>query len=79
MMNRRILTLAIATFSDITQRKQAEKLLAEYNRILESQVKKRTHELLKVIQKLQSTQKELIESQTIAARGKIACRTCQSS
>lgn len=64
------ITFAIATFSDITQRKEAEKLLAEYNRILESQVKKRTHELLKVIYKFQSTQKELIESQVIAARGK---------
>ncbi|MFK0733620.1 MAG: histidine kinase dimerization/phospho-acceptor domain-containing protein, partial [Gloeotrichia echinulata HAB0833] len=64
------IAFAIATFSDITQRKQAEKLLAEYNRVLESQVKKRTHELLKVIHKFQSTQQELIESQAIAARGK---------
>ena len=64
------IAFAIAPFSDITQRKQAEKLLAEYNRVLESQVKKRTHDLLKVIHKFQSTQQELIESQAIAARGK---------
>ncbi|BAZ00172.1 multi-sensor hybrid histidine kinase [Tolypothrix tenuis PCC 7101] len=64
--------LAIATATDITQGKQADKLLAEYNRLLESQVKKRTQELLKVIHKLQTTQKQLIQSQKIAARGRIA-------
>ncbi|MDZ7960625.1 MAG: ATP-binding protein [Aulosira sp. DedQUE10] len=64
--------LAIATSSDITQGQQADNLLAEYNRLLESQVKKRTQELLKVIQKLQTTQKQLIQSQKIAARGRIA-------
>ncbi|MBD2166537.1 response regulator [Calothrix membranacea FACHB-236] len=64
--------LAIATTTDITQGQQADKLLAEYNRLLESQVKKRTQELLKVIHKLQSTQKQLIQSQKIAARGRIA-------
>ncbi|MBW4563243.1 MAG: response regulator [Mojavia pulchra JT2-VF2] len=58
--------------SENTQGKQTEKLLAEYNCILESQVKKRTQELLKVIQKLQSTQQELIQSQKIAAREKKA-------
>ncbi|WP_009634539.1 AAA family ATPase [Synechocystis sp. PCC 7509] len=33
---------AIATFQDITERKQAEKLLADYNRTLEQQVAQRT-------------------------------------
>ncbi|MEG3863015.1 AAA family ATPase [Microcoleus sp. herbarium12] len=33
---------AIAAFQDITERKQAEKLLAEYNQILEQQVAERT-------------------------------------
>jgi PAS domain S-box-containing protein len=33
---------AIATFQDITERKQAEKLLADYNRTLERQVAQRT-------------------------------------
>ncbi|WP_445628272.1 ATP-binding protein [Nostoc sp. DSM 114167] len=59
---------AIATFFDITQRKQTEKLLAEYNRTLEAQVKKRTEEFQQVIQQLQITQAELIQSQKIAAQ-----------
>ncbi|MEH1785936.1 MAG: ATP-binding protein [Nostoc sp.] len=62
------LAFAIATFFDITQRKQTEKLLAEYNRNLEAQVKKRTEEFQQVIEQLQTTQEELIESQKIAAQ-----------
>ncbi|GAB4185584.1 MAG: AAA family ATPase [Coleofasciculaceae cyanobacterium] len=37
---------AIATFQDITERKQAEKLLADYNRTLEQQVAEQTLQLL---------------------------------
>ncbi|MEH2327970.1 response regulator [Nostoc sp.] len=59
---------AIATFFDITQRKQTENLLAEYNRTLEAQVKKRTEEFQQVIEQLQTTQEELIQSQKIAAQ-----------
>ncbi|MEH2083391.1 MAG: ATP-binding protein [Nostoc sp.] len=59
---------ASATFFDITQRKQTEKLLAEYNRTLEAQVKKRTEEFQQVIEQLQTTQEELIQSQKIAAQ-----------
>ncbi|MEG4085668.1 AAA family ATPase [Microcoleus sp. POL10_C6] len=44
---------AIATFQDITDRKQAEKVLADYNRTLEQQVSDRTLEL----------QREIIERQ----------------
>ncbi|QMS87765.1 response regulator [Nostoc edaphicum CCNP1411] len=62
------LVFAIATFFDITQRKQTEKLLAEYNRTLEAQVKKRTEEFQQVIEQLQTTQEELIQSQEIAAQ-----------
>jgi signal transduction histidine kinase/CheY-like chemotaxis protein len=62
------LTFAMATFFDITQRKQAENLLAEYNRTLEAQVKKRTEEFQQVIEQLQATQEELIQSQKIAAQ-----------
>ncbi|MEH2322196.1 MAG: ATP-binding protein [Nostoc sp.] len=62
------LTFAIATFFDITQRKQAENLLAEYNRTLEAQVKKRTEEFQQAIEQLQITQQELIQSQKIAAQ-----------
>ncbi|MDZ8050919.1 MAG: ATP-binding protein [Aulosira sp. ZfuVER01] len=62
----------IPNFSDVTQPQQADKLLTQYNRLLELQVKKRTQELLKVIQQLQTTQKQLIQSQKIAARGRLA-------
>ncbi|ODG98079.1 histidine kinase [Nostoc sp. KVJ20] len=62
------LAFAMATFFDITQRKQTEKLLAEYNRTLEAQVKKRTEEFQQVIEQLQTTQEELIQSQEIAAQ-----------
>ncbi|MEW6491278.1 MAG: AAA family ATPase [Cyanobacteriota bacterium] len=40
---------AIATFQDITERKQAEKVLADYNRTLEQQVTDRTLELQREI------------------------------
>ncbi len=40
-------TYAVTSFTDITERKQAEKLLADYNRILENQVQKRTEDLAK--------------------------------
>ena len=40
---------AIATFADITDHKQAEKLLADYNRTLEQQVSDRTLELQREI------------------------------
>lgn len=62
------LAFAIATFFDITQRKQTENLLAEYNRTLEAQVKKRTEEFQQAIEQLQITQQELIQSQKIAAQ-----------
>uniref|UniRef100_UPI0035C971B1 histidine kinase dimerization/phospho-acceptor domain-containing protein n=1 Tax=uncultured Nostoc sp. TaxID=340711 RepID=UPI0035C971B1 len=62
------LAFALATFFDITQRKQAENLLAEYNRTLEAQVKKRTEEFQQAIEQLQTTQQELIQSQKIAAQ-----------
>ncbi len=39
------ITHAIATFTDITERKQAEKVLADYNQILEQDVHSRTLEL----------------------------------
>jgi predicted ATPase/signal transduction histidine kinase/CheY-like chemotaxis protein/tRNA A-37 threonylcarbamoyl transferase component Bud32 len=43
------ISYAIATFQDITERKQAEKLLADYNRSLEQKVLERTLELQREI------------------------------
>ncbi|QLE57953.1 AAA family ATPase [Nostoc sp. TCL26-01] len=48
------ITGAIAAFQDITERKQAEKVLADYNRILEAQVAERTEALRQ--------QKELLQT-----------------
>ncbi|PSB24317.1 hybrid sensor histidine kinase/response regulator [filamentous cyanobacterium Phorm 46] len=62
---------AIAAFADITQRKQAEKLVAEYNRTLEIQVAERTQELKTALDNLQTTQEELIQSEKMAALGQL--------
>jgi PAS domain S-box-containing protein len=69
---------AIAAFQDITQRKQAEKLLADYNRTLERQVAERTDELqqknaelAQTLQELKTTQDELIQSEKMAALGQL--------
>ncbi|MEG3898305.1 MULTISPECIES: ATP-binding protein [unclassified Microcoleus] len=62
---------AIAAFADITQRKQAEKLVAEYNRTLEFQVAERTQELKTALENLQTTQEELIQSEKMAALGQL--------
>lgn len=48
-------TYAIAVFQDITERKKAEKFLAQYNRTLELQVKERTQELeQKIVERQQA-------------------------
>ncbi|MCY7382466.1 MAG: HAMP domain-containing protein [Microcoleus sp. CAN_BIN18] len=62
---------AIAAFADITQRKQAEKLVAEYNRTLEVQVAERTQEFKTALENLQTTQEELIQSEKMAALGQL--------
>ncbi|NER37622.1 MAG: response regulator [Oscillatoria sp. SIO1A7] len=62
---------AIAVFQDISDRKQAEKLLAEYNRTLEQQVEERTQELSQTLHDLQATQNELIQSEKMAALGQL--------
>jgi PAS domain S-box-containing protein len=46
------LVYAIAAFQDITERKQAEKLIAEYNHTLEEQVKERTAQLAQANQEI---------------------------
>jgi two-component system sensor histidine kinase ChiS len=65
------LTYAIVAFTDITSRKQAEKLLAEYNRTLEIQVAERTQELSQALDHLKATQQELIQSEKMAALGQL--------
>lgn len=69
---------AIAAFQDITQRKRAEKVLADYNRTLERQVASRTEELqqknqelAQTLQELKTTQDELIQSEKMAALGQL--------
>jgi C4-dicarboxylate-specific signal transduction histidine kinase len=61
----------IITLQDITERKQAEKLLAAYNRTLEQQVVERTQELSQTLNHLQTAQDELIESEKMAALGQL--------
>ncbi|BAU15375.1 serine/threonine protein kinase and signal transduction histidine kinase with GAF and PAS/PAC sensor [Leptolyngbya sp. NIES-3755] len=72
---------AIATFQDITERKQAEKLLADYNRTLEQQVAQRTAALQASEAALQASETELrtlIEAipdpfYILSAEGQIIC------
>ncbi|MBE7380366.1 MAG: diguanylate cyclase [Leptolyngbya sp. SIO1E4] len=56
-------TYAIIVFQDITLRKQAETVISDYNRALESQVLKRTLDLEKEIQERKRTEEQLRQSQ----------------
>ena len=69
---------AIATFADITERKQAEQLREDYNRNLEIQVAERTQqlqqkneELANTLKQLETAQQELIHSEKMAALGQL--------
>ncbi len=62
---------AIAAFADISDRKQAEKLIVEYNRTLEIKVTERTQELAQALDNLKATQDELIQSAKMAALGQL--------
>lgn len=55
------LVYAIAAFQDITERKRAEKLIAEYNRTLEEQVKERTAQLAQANQEITTLNEKLKE------------------
>ncbi len=54
---------AIVAFQDITQRKQAEKLLADYNQTLEQQITERTLLLLQEIEERQRVENALRQSE----------------
>ncbi|MCC5652645.1 AAA family ATPase [Nostoc sp. XA013] len=54
---------AIVAFQDITQRKQAEKLLADYNQTLEQQITKRTLLLWQEIEERQRVENALRQSE----------------
>lgn len=75
---RRKVVYAMAVFQDISQRKKAEKVLAEYNQTLETQVKERTLELEQkneqlatTLKELRTTQEELIQTEKMAALGQL--------
>ncbi len=52
---------------DITERKQTEKLLADYNHTLEERVAERTRALSQALEQLQATQAQLVEAEKMAA------------
>ncbi|BAU66570.1 multi-sensor signal transduction multi-kinase [Stanieria sp. NIES-3757] len=62
---------SIGTAQDIGDRKQAEKLLAEYNQTLEKEVAERTEQLSQTLAELQRTQDQLLETRKIAALGSL--------
>ncbi len=54
---------------DITDRKQTQQLLEDYNRTLEADVEARTKELSEALDNLKQTQNQLVEAQKMAALG----------
>lgn len=59
----------LSALHDITERKQAEQVLADYNRLLEQQVAERTRELRQALDNLHTAQRELIEAEKMVALG----------
>ena len=56
---------------DITQRKQIEQRMANYNRTLEEDVAERTSKLTQTLENLKATQSQLVESEKMAALGSL--------
>lgn len=62
---------AIATFADITARRQAQKVMTEYNQTLEIQVAERTQDLSQAMIVLENTQTELVQKGKMAVLGQL--------
>ena len=69
---------AMVAFQDITDRKQAQKLLTDYNHILEAQVAERTEalhqqaqELKLTLERLKRTQTQLIQAEKMSSLGQM--------
>ncbi len=63
--------ISIANAQLYAEVRQAEALLAQYNRTLEAQVQERTHELYKTLDNLKLAQQELIQSEKMSALGQL--------
>ncbi|MGM0454699.1 MAG: MASE1 domain-containing protein [Cyanobacteriota bacterium] len=61
----------IVAFQDIRDRKEAQKLLADYNQTLENQVVQRTTELQKTLSQLQRTQAQLVHTEKMSSLGQL--------
>ncbi|OAB59135.1 hypothetical protein AY600_06685 [Phormidium willei BDU 130791] len=61
----------IVAFQDIRDRKEAQKLLADYNQTLEKQVVQRTTELQKTLSQLQRTQAQLVHTEKMSSLGQL--------
>ncbi len=62
---------AIVAFQDITDRKQAQQVIADYNRTLEEKVASRTKDLQKILAELQRTQAQLIHTEKMSSLGQM--------
>jgi predicted ATPase/signal transduction histidine kinase/tRNA A-37 threonylcarbamoyl transferase component Bud32 len=63
--------IAIANAKLYAEVREAQNLLAQYNRTLENQVAERTQELSQALDHLKATQEELIQSEKMAALGQL--------
>lgn len=61
----------IVAFQDIRERKEAQKLLADYNQTLENQVVQRTAELQTTLSQLQRTQAQLVHTEKMSSLGQL--------
>ncbi|MCT7964778.1 MASE1 domain-containing protein [Laspinema sp. D1] len=68
---RRTVVGAIVAFQDITDRKQAQQVIADYNRTLEEKVATRTLDLQRTLAELQRTQAQLIHTEKMSSLGQM--------